>query len=554
MDSDLPPEWQPEALRLAEEQWRTFRADIWIGRSRQRSQALRAGLIGRVDPNSFLMRSATRVAVPFVQALRRRGHGSNEPNVVEFPSGRAQLFTQLATATKSVTSEVGVLTAPSARFANEALGRYEFVVLVDTSDELNASVLDRAVACMREHDWDFITIDEADAGSNYTLFKAPRQHLYSNWSSEAAGVAVVFRSRALSAIGGFSANAKTALRHDAVLRMLEHDVANGHLDAVVAAVHPSSARYDDLVAATKRSMRRLHVRGTVRTDASRDQLVEWSVVPSKAAPSVAIVIPTRDRLDLLARCVEHIEANTLYPNYTITIVDNDSIETPTLRYFSQSPHRIVRAPGPFNYSAIINKGIAASDAEYIVTCNNDVVIESSSWLSELVAMASLPSVGVVGPYLADPDGTPQHEGVIAAPFPQHLRRDLNYLVPDPWLEGTREVSAVTGAVQLFRRSLWLELEGYDEGLAVTGNDVDFCLRAARDRGALTLYTPTVRLFHAESSSRGSLNPPADMIRLIARWHFFTRRVDEFFPAALELVGNEIRVRGDYAQPPAKLTT
>jgi GT2 family glycosyltransferase len=161
----------------------------------------------------------------------------------------------------------------------------------------------------------------------------------------------------------------------------------------------------------------------------------------------------------------------------------------------------------------------------------------------MVAVATLGDVGVVGVFLEDPAGHAQHEGVAIAPYPQHLRRDRNYLVPDAFLGATREASAVTGACQLVSRSLFDELEGLDEALPVVHNDIDFCLRAQR-LGRLVVYVATVKHLHAESSSRGSLVPPADIERFIARWDAFATLDDPWFPARYELVGDVIRWRRD----------
>ena len=229
---------------------------------------------------------------------------------------------------------------------------------------------------------------------------------------------------------------------------------------------------------------------------------------------------------------------TDYPDYEVVVVDNGSVEPATRRFLDAAGCRVVAAPGPFNYPAIVNRGVRATDAELVVTLNNDVTVTQADWLAQMVGAAQLPGVGVVGVRLDGPDGSSQHEGIAIAPYPQHLRRDANYRVPDAWLDSTREASAVTGACQLFSRALFDELGGLDESMAVVHNDVDFCLRAGR-LGRSTIYLASVRLTHAESSTRGALVPDEDVARFVARWDIFGAFADPHVPERLRLVGDVV---------------
>src|SRR5487761_2380467 len=335
-------------------------------------------------------------------------------------------------------------------------------------------------------------------------------------SYDATGPVVALRCAALRRVGGFRVEAGRAWRHDAVVRLVESGAPAVHLAAVVATTAPEDPR-----------------------DAGARAVVTEAALARRVGGGV--VIPTRDRLDLLEACLSSLEARTTYPHYEVVIVDNGSVEPATRRFLAQCAHRVVAAPGPFKYAAIVNRGVAATSAPFVVTLNNDVTVTTDDWLEQLVGVALLDRVGVVGAYLADPAGHPQHEGVAIAPYPQHLRRDRNYVVADAFLEATREVSAVTGACQLVRRELWDELEGMDEGLAVVHNDIDLCLRAQR-RGWEVVYVPTVRLWHAEGSSRGSRTPPEDIWRFVARWDVFGGLGDPWFPERLELLGDVVRWR------------
>ena len=127
---------------------------------------------------------------------------------------------------------------------------------------------------------------------------------------------------------------------------------------------------------------------------------------------VTIVIPTRDRLDLLRDCVDSIEQRTAGRAYRILIVDNDSRESRALRYLARSKHAVLRAPGPFNSSALVNRGVAAVSTEYFVLLNNDMAVIAPEWLEELLGYGGLPGVGGGRGKLLYPDGRVQHAGVV----------------------------------------------------------------------------------------------------------------------------------------------
>ena len=228
-------------------------------------------------------------------------------------------------------------------------------------------------------------------------------------------------------------------------------------------------------------------------------------------PLVSIVIPTRDRKDLLEACINSLDRATGYRNKEIIVLDNDSAEPETKAYFAalsqRSDVRIVPAPGPFNYPRLVNLGASQARGEFLMTLNNDIEAFEPDWLSELVSQASRPGVGLVGCLLLYPDHSVQHAGVIVglSGVAGHMYADAS--PDDPGHAGrirvTQDLSAVTGACQLMRRALFERLGGLDERhLAVAYNDIDFCLRV-REAGLRVIYTPHARLLHHHSASRGS---------------------------------------------------
>jgi GT2 family glycosyltransferase len=126
---------------------------------------------------------------------------------------------------------------------------------------------------------------------------------------------------------------------------------------------------------------------------------------------VSVVIPTRDRLDLLRRCVESITALSTYPNLEVVILDNDSRQPDTLEYLTTCGHRVVAAPGPFNYSRIVNIGVRATSTPYAALLNNDTVVVTADWIERLLEFCQQSDIGVVGCQLCHPDGRLQHTGI-----------------------------------------------------------------------------------------------------------------------------------------------
>ena len=270
----------------------------------------------------------------------------------------------------------------------------------------------------------------------------------------------------------------------------------------------------------------------------RAGLVRWTLDAPSPAPSIDIIIPTRDRIDLVHQCIDAIEEQTTYPNYSIILLDNDSVEEASLAYFRETKYRVVPCPGPFNYAKIVNRGVDHSSADYVVTLNNDTVVVTPDWLEQLISLASLDDVGIVGACLLDRDGRREHESIVISPYPQHLRTDSNYPHVDNFSLAVRDVAAVTGAVQMVERVFWQHLGGMDEQLAVVMNDVDICLRAQIE-GRYVVYTPHVRLYHHVGSSRGDLDPLEDRNRFISRWDIFGSFRDPYFPESLLLLGEKM---------------
>ena len=227
-------------------------------------------------------------------------------------------------------------------------------------------------------------------------------------------------------------------------------------------------------------------------------------------PRVSIIIPTRDLVELLQPCVKSILQETSYPNFELVVIDNGSREAATLRFLdaiaTDSRVRVLQRDEEFHYGRLNNFGVRSVESEFVGLLNNDLTIIQGDWLREMVSQAVQPGVAAVGARLLYPDGRIQHAGVIlgGGGIAAHAHKGLPRANHGYFARAilVQELSAVTAACLLVRRSLYLEVGGFDEEhLQVAFNDVDFCLRL-RQRGYRIIYTPYAELYHSESASRG----------------------------------------------------
>jgi GT2 family glycosyltransferase len=226
-------------------------------------------------------------------------------------------------------------------------------------------------------------------------------------------------------------------------------------------------------------------------------------------PTVSVIVPTRDRHDLLERCFAALRATAGAVPLELVVVDNGSTEPATLDLLAELERsgggRVVRSPGAFNFSRLVNLGVAASTGSVVLLLNNDVVATHEGWLEEMLQHALRDDVGAVGALLLHEDGRVQHAGVVVGGngTAEHAFREWPSEAPGylGLLRAQRRVSAVTAACMMVRREVYVETGGFDEvDLPVDLNDIDFCLRLG-ERGLACVWTPFARLLHAEGASR-----------------------------------------------------
>jgi GT2 family glycosyltransferase/glycosyltransferase involved in cell wall biosynthesis len=235
------------------------------------------------------------------------------------------------------------------------------------------------------------------------------------------------------------------------------------------------------------------------------------------APRVTIVIPTRNRIALLRRCIESLRAATDYPEFDILIVDNDSTDAETLDYLrqleSEGAASILREPGPFNFSRLNNRAADHARGEILAFLNSDIEVNEPGWLTEMVSHAARAEVGAVGARLWYRDGTLQHGAVVLGlgGVAGHAHHRVPSGHPGYFNRAIlqQNCSAVTAACMLTRKSVFQELNGFNErDLGINFNDIDYCLRL-RASGWQVVWTPYANLVHDESGSRGHHKDPKE---------------------------------------------
>ena len=232
-------------------------------------------------------------------------------------------------------------------------------------------------------------------------------------------------------------------------------------------------------------------------------------------PKVSIIIPTRNGRHLLERCIESLVSRTVYDNFEVVVVDNQSDDLDTLEFLGALPGRVLRYPHEFNYPRQLNMAAAAVECDLLVFLNNDTEVMTADWLDRLIEQAMRPEVGAVGPRLRLPNGDIQHEGIVIGAWRGHA----NSIEWGQWWrmgDLLRDATAVTGACMATRPGVYWRVGGYDERLRVAYNDVDFCLRL-HQAGYQVVFEPDAELYHAEGSTRGLVEDPEDAPLFNDRW-------------------------------------
>ncbi len=438
------------------------------------------------------------------------------------------------------------------RASNSAieLAQGEFIALLDHDDLLTPDALFWVVESLQRHPDAGIFYSDEDRideeGVCQTQYFKSDWNPYLFWCQNMASHLGVYRTALIREVQGFRVGFEGSQDYDLAARIIGKLNPSQivhiprilyHWRVIPGSTATSMSEKPYAQAAAEKTVNELLQRQKIPAKMLANSMVgdihqQVEFFPLANPPLVSIIIPTRNRLDLVKTCIESIIIKTIYTRYEIILVDNGSDEPESLAYFAeldeQGKVRLVRDDGPFNYSRLNNMAVGLAAGEIIVLLNNDTEVISENWLEEMVQLALLPDVGAVGAKLLYSNDTIQHAGVVLGfgGGASHIylgakKSRFGYLGQ---LHMLREYSAVTGACLAVRKALYEEVGGLDEELLPIGyNDVDFCLKL-RQRGLRNLWTPLALLYHHESLSRGVDNTPEkerrfwnELSRLKKRW-------------------------------------
>lgn len=331
----------------------------------------------------------------------------------------------------------------------------------------------------------------------------------------------VFKKALWDAVGGERPECDGSQDHDLFLRLLERTSGAAHVPQVLYywRVHAGSTsggtEAKPYVAEAAKKALADHLARTGRTGTVEDGLfpstyrVKWDIVGD---PKVSILIPNKDHIDDLEKCLHSLWAKTSWDNFEVIVIENNSTDPETFAYYQKAQQcydglQVVTYPKKgFNFSGINNFGRKYATGDYLLLLNNDVEVRNADWLTELLRQCAHPGgAAICGAELFYPDETLQHAGVITGlgGYAGHSHKykkagGSGYMFRAATVQ---DFSAVTGACLLVKTSVWDEMGGLDEAFAVAFNDVDFCLRV-REAGYRIVWTPYAQLTHYESKSRG----------------------------------------------------
>jgi len=437
----------------------------------------------------------------------------------------------------------------------------EYICFMDHDDFLEPQALFRFAEAVLRDKPDLIYSDEVVTKENIDELNGIAirpQFSYDYYLSHPYFVHfVAARKEVVLAAGGFNEEMRISQDVDFMLRLFEHCSKISNVGDILYRWRtvPSSlghAQKDNVMKATSQAIERhLQRRGYAHAQVTYGKCFNFFNVDfGLATPAkIAILIPTKNRSDLLRACIDSLRATVPPELADIYVIDHESNEGETQEYLREisQVHQIIPYSGPFNFSAIMNHGVKALKKPYThyLLLNNDIEALEPGWLEHMLSHARRPEVGIVGSLLLYPDMRVQHAGVLvgihhsadhACRFVPYKMGEHHNIYFNGVLTSVRDYSAVTAACMLVRADAFADVNGYDEALAVGYGDTDFCLRV-KDAGYKVLFDPYAVLIHHESVSRGKGDAlrdphPKDSVLFRRRWNTMIKSGDPYFSPLL----------------------
>ncbi|MGL5834209.1 MAG: glycosyltransferase [Waterburya sp.] len=418
--------------------------------------------------------------------------------------------------------------------AGLAVATGDFVAFLRNGDHLAPNALSEVAEFLNLHpEADLVYTDEDQVNETGQYF-AP--YFKPNWCPDSllsrmySGDLVVYRHDIIQDLGGLQLDYGEAANYDLILRFTEKTANIFHIPQIlyhkrkivpeaIASLDQTNYIQDNKKAIADALIRR-HEPGEVTEHPKIPGIytVRYQITDYKL---VSIIIPTKNLGKVLDQCLKSIFTNSTYPNYEVIIIDNGTDEPESLEILSQWQAKetrrcfIYRLDIPFNYSKLNNFGVKQAKGDYLLFLNNDIEVITEDWIEGMMEQAQRTSIGAVGAMLLYPDHKIQHGGVILGIRGVASHSHKNFVYGDPGytnqLISTNNYSAVTAACLMCRREIFTQVNGFDETLPVTFNDVDFCLKI-RHQDYHNVWLPHVVLYHHESQSRGADKTPEEKAR------------------------------------------
>ncbi len=435
-----------------------------------------------------------------------------------------------------------------------AIARGEFLMFLGHDDLLEPTALAHVAETLARQPVDLIYTDEDvidEAGvplkPNFKPGWSPellRGHMY-------MGHLLAARRNAVLAAGGFDSAFDGSQDFDLVLRLIDQGARVAHIPRVLYhsraeedSISPSRDATETGKRALESSFRR---RGIVAEVDHSDRPNTFRARIRSASRTVSLIIPSRSPI-YLERCLRSLRAKTSVTEpFELIVVHHKSDRTTDteMQRISKEHHALVVSyTGPFDFARMMNDGASAATGELLVSLNDDVEPRTAEWLSHLTGPFAQADIGVTGARLLYPNGAIQHAGVVLGigDAVGHAGRFLFDSTWWPWINNTRDVSAVTGACLATTKRLFDSLNGFDLRFPNNYNDVDYCLRA-REAGFRVVLVNDAVLVHHEGLTRGGGTTTAERLEFFRRWGRLLDQGDPFFSPHLNKDREDLSLEG-----------
>ncbi len=446
----------------------------------------------------------------------------------------------------------------------------DYIALFDHDDLLHPSALFEMAKVINDKNADFIYTDEVTfvgKTSNITIYNFKPDYSPDTLRSyNYICHFTAFSKELLDEVGKFNRKYDGSQDYDLILRLTEKAKNIVHIPKALyfwrshkASVASDVSAKPYVVESAKRALcAHIERLGLVAH-------VEEAIVPTTykiqydivGKPLISIIIPNKDHIDDLDKCLVSICEKSTYDNFEIIIVENNSIEQKTFDYYKKAQNKyknlkIIYWDKGFNYSAINNFAAKQSNGEYVLLLNNDIEIITPDWIEQMLMFAQRSDVGAVGAKLYYEDDTIQHAGVIVGLGGVAGHSHKGFARDNPGYMAraviAQNLSACTAACLLVRKDVYNEVNGLDEGYAVAFNDIDFCMKI-RAAGYLIVFTPFAEFYHYESKSRGDEDTPekrarfnSEIFRFQGRWGKELKAGDPYYNKNLSLDSEDFELR------------